>query len=158
MSDFPPPGGPPVPPPAGGPAPGWWQASDGNWYPPEQQPGYAQPAYGAPPAFGAPPAYGAPAGYGYGYAAPSAGTNGLAIASLVLGIIWIYWIGSILAVIFGHIALSQIKKKGQEGKGLAVAGLVLGYLGVVTLVLLIVFAVAVSNDPEFQNDFGWAFR
>ena len=49
--------------------PGWWQASDGKWYPPEQAPG-AQPtapppgapgAYGAPaPGYGAPPAYGAP--------------------------------------------------------------------------------------------------
>ena len=34
--------------------------------------------------------------------------NGLAIASMVLGIVWVYWIGSILAVIFGHVALSQI--------------------------------------------------
>lgn len=45
--------------------PGWWQASDGKWYPPEQAPG-AQSAPGAPPAFGAPivgpggAAYGAP--------------------------------------------------------------------------------------------------
>ena len=40
--------------------PGWWQASDGKWYPPEQAPG-AQPT--APPA-GPPPGYAAPAGYG----------------------------------------------------------------------------------------------
>jgi len=42
--------------------PGWWQASDGKWYPPEQQP--------AAPAGGPPPAYGAP---GAGFAAPQAG-------------------------------------------------------------------------------------
>ena len=40
-------------------------------------------------------------------------TNGLAIASLVVGIVWIYWIGSILAVIFGHIALRQIDDTGK---------------------------------------------
>lgn len=51
--------------------PGWWQASDGKWYPPEQAPGAAPtgpppgPA-GAPPGYGTPPAYGAPAGGGGG--------------------------------------------------------------------------------------------
>src|SRR3954447_17900098 len=43
--------------------------------------------------------------------------NGLAIASMVLGIVWLYWVGSILAVIFGHIALSQIKKSGDAQRG-----------------------------------------
>ena len=50
--------------------PGWWQASDGKWYPPEQAPGAAptggQPAGGPPPGYGTPPAYGAPAGGGGG--------------------------------------------------------------------------------------------
>jgi Domain of unknown function (DUF4190) len=74
---------------------------------------------------------------------PGRGTSGLAIASLVLGIVWVFWIGSILAVIFGHIALSRIKaSRGMiEGKGLAIAGLVLGYLGIATLVLWIIFFV-----------------
>ena len=55
-------------------------------------------------------------------------TNAWAIASLVLGIFWLYWIGSILAVIFGFIALREIKNSqgAEEGKGLAIAGLVLG--------------------------------
>ena len=59
-------------------------------------------------------------------------TNGLAIASLVLGIIWIYWIGSILALIFGYNAKGQIdRSNGMEGgRGLAVAGIVLGCVGV----------------------------
>jgi hypothetical protein len=49
--------------------PGWWQASDGKWYPPEQAPGAAPtgPAPGGPPpGYGTPPAYGAPAGGGAG--------------------------------------------------------------------------------------------
>jgi hypothetical protein len=73
------------------------------------------------------------------YANP--GTNGLAIAALVLGILWLYWVGSILAVIFGHIALSQIRHTRQGGRGLAIAGLVLGYVGLGLLVLLIVVGI-----------------
>lgn len=70
--------------------------------------------------------------------------NGLAIASMVLGIVWIYWIGSILAVIFGHVALRQIKQSNgsQSGRGMAIAGVVLGYVGLVTFVLFFVLALA----------------
>ncbi len=62
-------------------------------------------------------------------------TNGLAIASLVLGIVWIWWIGSALAVVFGGVAIKQINaSNGQQGgKGMAIAGLVLGLVGAVTL-------------------------
>src|SRR5262249_29300948 len=75
-------------------------------------------------------------------------TNGLAIASMVLGIVWVYWIGSILAVVFGHVALSQIKKSGdaQRGRGMAIAGLVLGYVGVAILLLVVVAAIANSGS------------
>jgi hypothetical protein len=66
-------------------------------------------------------------------------TNGLAVAALVLGIVWVYWIGSILAVIFGAVALHQIEqsREGQGGRGMAVAGLVLGLVGVGVLVLVL---------------------
>jgi hypothetical protein len=68
--------------------------------------------------------------------------NGLAIASMVLGILWLYWVGSVLAVIFGHVALSQINKSGgtQQGRGMAIAGLVLGWVGVGTLLLVLLVA------------------
>jgi hypothetical protein len=153
MSDFPPPGPPPVPPPpppapGGPPAPGWWQASDGNWYPPDQQPGYAMP-----PGYGGQPGY----GYGYGYGMPaSKPTNGLAIASLVCGcaqfIAWI--VTGIPAIILGHIALAQIKRTGQEGRGMAIAGLVLGYLGLVAFIAFIILVIAVTDDTTtFESDF-----
>ncbi len=58
--------------------PGWWQASDGKWYPPEAAPGAQPPAtappaaaYGAPPAYGAAPAYGQPAYGAPAYGAPT---------------------------------------------------------------------------------------
>src|SRR3954447_4241381 len=57
----------------------------------------------------------------YGNAAPAVPeTNGLAIASLTAGILWLGWLGSIAAVVFGHVALSQIKRSGgrETGQGL----------------------------------------
>ena len=58
-------------------------------------------------------------------------TSGLAIASLVLGIIWICGLGSLLATIFGAVALHQISRsQGRiDGKSMAIAGLILGILG-----------------------------
>jgi len=65
--------------------------------------------------------------------------NGFAIASMVLGIIWIYWIGSILALVFGYIAKSQIEQSGgrEQGMGMAVAGIVLGWVGIGILTLFV---------------------
>jgi hypothetical protein len=65
-------------------------------------------------------------------------TNGLAVASLVLGILTLCGIGSFLAVVFGHSALTQIKKDPyQQGRGLAIAGLILGWIGLAVIVLVI---------------------
>jgi Domain of unknown function (DUF4190) len=70
-------------------------------------------------------------------------TNGLSIAALVLGIVWVWWLGSILALVFGYIAKSQIDRSSgtQSGRGMAIAGIVLGWVGVGTLVLLIALGV-----------------
>lgn len=67
-------------------------------------------------------------------------TNGLAVASLVLGIVWLWWIGSILALVLGYSARAQIRRSHgqQSGEGLAIAGIVLGWVGVATLVVLAV--------------------
>ena len=67
-------------------------------------------------------------------------TNGLAVASLVLGIVWLWWIGSILALVFGYSARAQIRRSHgqQSGEGLAIAGIVLGWVGVASLVVLAV--------------------
>ncbi|WP_019631627.1 DUF4190 domain-containing protein [Actinomadura atramentaria] len=66
-------------------------------------------------------------------------TNGMATASMILGLIGILFCGftSVLAIIFGHVAQSQIKRTGEGGSGMAVAGLVLGYI--VTGIWLIVW-------------------
>ena len=76
----------------------------------------------------------------------------MAIASLVSGILGVVvcpFVGSLPAVITGHIALRQIAASGNTlgGRGLAIAGLVLGYvmLGVGALVLLWIVAMAVLS-------------
>ena len=84
-------------------------------------------------------------GSGSSPAQPRGGTSGLGIASMVLGIIWLYWLGSILAVIFGHVALSQIKKDPSiGGRGFAVAGVALGWVGVGILLLFVVLGVGIG--------------
>jgi hypothetical protein len=67
----------------------------------------------------------------------------MAIASLVAGFLWLGWLGSFAAVVFGHVALSQINESQgrQTGRGTAIAGLVLGYMGVGTLVLVMLVAL-----------------
>ena len=102
----------------------------------DQPPTYAHPPAAYPPAGGQPPyGQGPPPYYGQFppnyYPQPIAKpTNGLAIASLVLGIVWIYWIGSVLALIFGYVARNQIRRNNQSGAGMAIAGIVLGWVGV----------------------------
>jgi len=116
-------------------------------YRPPAAPAYQQPA---PPAYGAqqpaPPAYGQP----YGQPTGPDKYNVLAIVSFVSS----FFI-SLVAVITGHIALSQIGKTGEKGRGLAIAGLVLGYLGILTgiiiLVVLIPLMIGIANNPDIVN-------
>jgi len=46
---------------------------------------------------------------------------------------------SILGVVFGHIALAQIQRTGEQGRGLAVAGLIIGYISVVLGTILLIW-------------------
>ena len=101
--------------------------------------GQVPPHYG--PAYGQPPY--PPQPYGYGYPPPRR-TNGLAIASMVLGIIWVYWIGSILALVFGYVARKQIRQRGESGDGMAIAGIVLGWVSVGLGLLVVVAGLAVQ--------------
>jgi Domain of unknown function (DUF4190) len=68
-------------------------------------------------------------------------TNGFAITALVLGIM-----GGALAIPFGHIARAQIRRTGEHGDGMALAGLILGYVSLVAWTALILFVVAAYNS------------
>lgn len=70
-------------------------------------------------------------------------TNGLAVAALVLGLCGF----GVLPVIFGHVALAQIRRTGDGGSGLAIAGLVLGYLALITGVVVLVLVVLAIGIP-----------
>lgn len=78
--------------------------------------------------------------------------SGFAIASLVLGILWLYWVGSILALIFGYIARSRIKRNGQKGNGMAIAGIVLGWVGIASVILTFILGASgiFSNNSSAQ--------
>ena len=72
-------------------------------------------------------------------------TSGMATASMVLGIIGValgwcmFGAPSLLAIIFGHLGLSETRTGTVGGRGMATAGLVLGYIAIVPMVLLTAF-------------------
>ncbi len=115
--------------------------------PPPGQGPYGQPGYPNQPGYpgGMYPQQPGPYGPGYPPPAPARGTNGFAVASLVLGLLG----GVLLSVIFGIIALSQIKKRGQSGRGMAIAGLALSGAWTLGFVALIVIAV-VTDDGSVR--------
>lgn len=143
------------------------QNSYGQSGPYGQQNGYGQSvAYSQPnayDAYGQPGAYSQPMTYGaqpvFVRPAPNkmavwsmwmgiAGIGGGFVCGLlsmipVIGIIFsiiamFLWIAPVLAVIFGHIGLGQIKRTGEEGRGQAIAGLIIGY---VTIALGLIMAI-----------------
>jgi Domain of unknown function (DUF4190) len=205
--------------------PGWWLASDGKWYPPEQSPGYepasvpaiapgvprtgtlpasgtlpptppqsagppgpatgslpptpAAPSPGvstgtlpptafppAPPPGTVPPgayppgAYAPGAGHPYGGYPPGPGypyggrakTSGLAIASFVLSLVWIFGLGSLLAIIFAIVALVSISRSqgAKRGRGWAVAGLVIGVLGLALVVAASLLVKSVVDVTTYR--------
>jgi amino acid transporter len=81
--------------------------------------------------------------------------DGLAAASLVLGILWLGGLGSLLAVIFGHCSNGNAKRAGRKGSGMAVAGLVLGYLGLAAIVIVVIVIVVAlsSSGPDATQQF-----
>ena len=99
-----------------------------------QAPGYAQapaPGYAQAP--------------GYAPAPAAAPTNTMAIVSMISSIIGWFAFGSlcIVGVILGHISLKQLKTSGEGGRGMALTGLIMGYIGIagwiVGLIILFVF-------------------
>jgi Domain of unknown function (DUF4190)/Septum formation len=126
---FNPPPGWPVPP--GFAPPQGWQP-DPSWPPvPPEWPLWI--ADDAPSGYGLPTAPPVAPYQAYSYGGPpqqTGTTNGMAITSFILGLIGV----TLLSIIFGIIGLVQIRRRGQRGKGFAIAGLVLSGLWIVILV------------------------
>jgi hypothetical protein len=104
---------------------------------------------GSPPGWQSPPPPGP-------YGQTSAGwpqmagrrTNSLAIASLCCGIGQCIAgpFAGIAAIVLGVMSLKQIEVSGEDGRGMAMTGLVLGIVGLIVFVLLIIFAVALFQS------------
>jgi hypothetical protein len=74
--------------------------------------------------------------------------NVFAILSLVLSLIWIGGLGSVGAVVLGHMAKRQIAdSEGQQrGDSLATAGLVIGYIGIALLLIYVIYVVVLASN------------
>jgi hypothetical protein len=70
-------------------------------------------------------------------------TSRLAIASLALSVLWLYALGSLLGLVLGIVAEGRIDRSGGtlKGRGLAIAGIVLGALGLVVSIILLAIAI-----------------
>ena len=89
---------------------------------------------------------------------PGGGTDGMATGSLVTGIVglvlfWFPIVGvvlSILATIFGHVGKRRIDRSGgvRGGRGMAIAGLIMGWIGIGLFVLFVILAIA--GDGSFE--------
>jgi uncharacterized membrane protein len=98
----------------------------------------------------------------YGWAPPYPGTagktNGLCIASLVLAVppvcFFTFGLGSLLGFIFGIIGLRQTRRDGSRGRGMAIAGIILGALGLIVGALVIVGLVVDSSGSSHNPDNG----
>lgn len=128
----------------------WWDGT--RWTENVQAAGPSAPAS---PAAGAAP--GSPAAQPGGFAPPPPPgpprrrTDGFAIAALVLGILG----GTILSIVFGLVALSRIKRSGGRtgGRGLAIAGISLGFLWLALIAVLVVLGLAGVFDDENAKSF-----
>lgn len=78
---------------------------------------------------------------------PKPGTNGFAVAALVVGIVGLCLCFGFLGIIFGNVAKRQIAETGQAGAGLATAGIVLGWIAVAWVVLRIFLVIGVGTTP-----------
>jgi uncharacterized membrane protein len=73
-------------------------------------------------------------------------TNSLAVAALACGVAGFFTGGltSIPAIVMAHVARGQIRRTGEQGKGLALTGLILGWLAIVIIVLVVAVATVVA--------------
>lgn len=78
---------------------------------------------------------------------PTLGTNGFAVASLVLSLLWVGGIGAILAIVFGRHARAQIRLYGgqQAGWGMATAGIIIGSIGLAGIAIVVIALIAAKS-------------
>jgi hypothetical protein len=82
--------------------------------------------------------------------APAPRANGLAVAALVCGIAtFVVGLTFIPAIICGHLARRQIRRTGERGDGMALGGLILGYVGgAIFIAALLLFSIAAGSSAK----------
>jgi hypothetical protein len=127
--------------------------------PPDPYGGQQPNPYGGQPPqnpYGGGP-YGGYPGYGY---TPPKPTNGMAIASLVVSLVGLVTcgVGGLVGAILGHVAKRQIRDRDQAGDGLALAGIIIGWIvfvlglaGTILYVVFIVWAVNQGTDCSYDS-------
>lgn len=138
-----------------------------NYPPPNYPPPTYPPPYLPPPTpggygYSAPPTPGGYGGYGYPapppvYGAMGPKTNALAIASLVTSVIGLVTcgVGNIVGLVLGFVALSQIKRTGDGGRGMAIAGIVISGLTFAFLVVALIIGLVAKpkhTDSDVHTD------
>lgn len=126
-----------------------------------EQPYPEQPYVGGQPydygqaAVGNQQGYNQPYG-GYPYAQPYPGgqrhTNGMAIGALIASVsgVVLCGISSLVGAILGHVALGQIRRNGEDGHGLALAAVIVGWIVTAVWVIYWLFvAIAASNSYHY---------
>jgi hypothetical protein len=83
---------------------------------------------------------------------PTQPRDGLAIASLVLALLWVLGLGSVAAVVCGHLSRRRAAQAGQRPSGMALAGVILGYAGCVLMVLAVLAALAIPAFLQGRQD------
>ena len=82
---------------------------------------------------------------------PANPNNGLAIAALVLGILTFVCLGpiaGILAIVFGFLGMKKANEMGGTGKGMSIAGIVLGIVGTIASILFLIFVVFAADQAS----------
>jgi hypothetical protein len=101
---------------------------------------YGQPQYGNAPQYGQRGRYVSRGRVGRT-------TNSLAIASLCCGIgqLLVGIVAGIPAIVLGFIAISQIRRTGEDGRGMAIAGIVLGFISIIATAVLVIILVVLIH-------------
>lgn len=75
-------------------------------------------------------------------------TNGFAIASLFVGIIWLFGLGSIAAIALGYLGMKQIEASAghESGRAIAIAGIVIGIIGLASMGILVGFLISSHHN------------
>ncbi|MEO8108083.1 MAG: DUF4190 domain-containing protein [Actinomycetes bacterium] len=79
--------------------------------------------------------------------------SGHAITAFVLSLLWIGGLGSIAAIIFAAVAMQRTRTHDQAGRGLAVAGLIIGILGLLMMIWLVIVlgAAGAAMQSTFEG-------